>query len=219
MAQKEQVLKSIQDDSIVAVLRGTEEEVVKVARAAFLGGIKNIEVTLTVPNAFQVLQRIKEELGSSNVNVGMGTVLDSTSAVNAIHAGADFIVSPHLDEDIILACHKYKTLIMPGTMTLTEMVKALSAGCDIVKLFPASLTGSKYIKDVKGPIPQINIMPTGGVDENNIDEWIQAGAFAVGIGSNLKKAGGPEFDTNKITEYAKLLVEKVSEAKYLVSGS
>ncbi|NGY70110.1 bifunctional 4-hydroxy-2-oxoglutarate aldolase/2-dehydro-3-deoxy-phosphogluconate aldolase [Priestia megaterium] len=218
MLRKYEVINAIYEGSVVAVLRGNENEVMTTARAAIKGGIKTIELTMTVPNAFDVLRELKSEFESQSVYIGMGTVLDVNSTVNAIQAGADFIVTPHFDLDIINVSQQYQTLVMPGAFTITEMVNALRAGCEILKLFPADLAGPNHIKNVKGPLPQVNIMPTGGVNESNIEEWIKAGAVAVGVGSNLTKAGGSNLDPQKISDYASMLVKKVQQAKMPMSG-
>lgn len=212
MLKKSKVLQQLHEIGVVAVLRGDEEVVMKTAAAVIEGGIKAIEVTMTVPNAHDVLRRMKEEFDDT-VLIGMGTVLDSATSVQAIQAGADFIVCPHLELDIIQSCTKYQVPIIPGTFTITEIVSALKAGCDLVKLFPANLACPNQIKNIKGPIPQVNIMPTGGINETNIKDWIKAGAVAVGIGSDLVKAGGPEFNLDKIKAYSQLLVSKVKEAR------
>ncbi|MEM4999161.1 bifunctional 4-hydroxy-2-oxoglutarate aldolase/2-dehydro-3-deoxy-phosphogluconate aldolase [Priestia megaterium] len=218
MSRKREVMNGICKSSVVAVLRGTEAEVLTTARAAIDGGIQAIELTMTVPNAIDVLRQLKSECASQSVYIGMGTVMDVHSAVSALQAGADFVVTPHLDMDIITVSHQYQTLVMPGTFTMTEMVTALKAGCEILKLFPADLAGTAHIKNVKGPLPQANIMPTGGVNETNIEHWIQAGAIAVGVGSNLTKAGGDSLDSQKIREYASLLMRKAQQAKLMLSG-
>ncbi|TDB49593.1 MULTISPECIES: bifunctional 4-hydroxy-2-oxoglutarate aldolase/2-dehydro-3-deoxy-phosphogluconate aldolase [Bacillaceae] len=218
MSRKYEVLNAIYKQRIVAVLRGSEEEVLTTARAAIEGGISVLEITMTTTNAVSVLKQLKKEFSSQPVYVGMGTVMDVESAVHALQQGADFIVTPHFDEKIIRICHQYQSLIMPGAFTITEMVSAMRQGCEILKLFPADLAGPNHIKNVKGPLPKVQIMPTGGVNESNIGDWFSAGAVAVGIGSNLTKAGGPNRDPQKIREYAALLVEKVSQAKRPLSG-
>lgn len=213
MLRKMNIIKSVCKSGVVAVLRGNEEEVVKTAEASIEGGINSIEITMTVPNAMNVLIRLKDKYVSKDVYFGMGTVLDDATANHAIQSGADFIVSPHLDTEIILACNRYQVPVIPGAFTMTEIVTAMKAGCEVIKLFPANTAGVGHISNVKGPLPQANIMPTGGVNENNIKEWIKAGAVAVGIGSNLQKAGGANLDKEKIIEYVRHLVLKVQEAR------
>ncbi|MCC5801768.1 bifunctional 2-keto-4-hydroxyglutarate aldolase/2-keto-3-deoxy-6-phosphogluconate aldolase [Rossellomorea vietnamensis] len=208
-----QIISSIVESGVVAVLRGNPEEVFKVARAAIAGGIKGIEITMTVQGALDVVKEIKQQSWAKEAVIGVGTVLDAETAVSAIHAGAEFIVSPHFDEDIIKKCNRYQVPVMPGAFTIKEMVNALEMGCDVVKLFPGDAAGPKHIKNIKGPLPQVNVMPTGGVDEHTITEWIDAGAVAVGIGSNLTKAGGHDLNEQFISAYARDLVRKVESAR------
>lgn len=214
MLTKWRTLSRIMEGGIVAVLRGGSEQVEKVARAVIIGGIRSIEITMTVPRALDILASLKSKVGS-DVVVGVGTVLESESAVRAIKAGADFIVSPHFDPQIINVGHRYQIPIIPGAMTITEITLALNLGCDVIKLFPAEILGPEFIKHVKGPLPHANLMPTGGVNESTIVRWIKAGAVAVGVGSELAKVGGPELDEQKIATYATLLINRVREARSL----
>ncbi|WP_270179783.1 bifunctional 2-keto-4-hydroxyglutarate aldolase/2-keto-3-deoxy-6-phosphogluconate aldolase [Alkalihalobacillus sp. CinArs1] len=212
--KKTQTLTSLVETGVVAVLRGNREEVLKVAKAAVEGGIKAIEITMTVPGAIDLIKEMKTLSWAEEAIIGLGTVLDRETAVSGIHAGAAFIVSPHFNEDIVKACHRYQVPVMPGVISVKEAVQALEAGCDIVKLFPGDLGGPKHIKNLKGPLPQLNVMPTGGVDENNIKDWFEAGAVAVGIGSHLTKAGGAGLDGVLIADYVRLLVNKVASERH-----
>lgn len=208
-----ETIQSLVDCGVVAVLRGNREEVLKVAKAAVDGGIKAIEITMTVPGAIDVLKEMQSLPWAKEAVIGLGTVLDRETAIIGIHSGAEFIVSPHFNEDVVKACHRYQVPVMPGVLTVAEAVQALESGCEIVKLFPGDLGGPKHIKNMKGPLPQVNVMPTGGVDENNLHAWIEAGAVAVGIGSQLTKAGGAELNERLITDYARSLVNKVASAR------
>ena len=180
-------LKNILDSGVVAVIRAeSKDEAVKISKACIEGGIKSIEVTYTVPGTSKVIEALKNEFGDS-LEIGAGTVLDSETARGALLSGASYIVSPGFDEATAKLCNRYQIPYMPGCLTITEMLRALESGVDIIKLFPGSAFGAEYIKAVKGPIPQLNIMPTGGVSLDNVKNWINMGAVAVGIGSDLTK--------------------------------
>lgn len=206
--KKYDVLKRIEKTGIVAVVRAENEEKAKnIAYACMEGGIDAIEITFTVPGAHKVIESLVNEFGNSLI-VGAGTVLDSETARMAILAGAQFIVSPAFDFDTAKLCNRYQIPYMPGCMTLTEMIKALEAGVDIIKVFPGSAFGPSFIKAIKGPLPQANLMPTGGVNLDNVDQWIKSGCIAVGVGGALTKGTKEE-----ITELAKNFIEKIKEAR------
>jgi 2-dehydro-3-deoxyphosphogluconate aldolase / (4S)-4-hydroxy-2-oxoglutarate aldolase len=178
-------LQRVLDTGIVAILRApSSEQLVNVARALFEGGIDVIEVTFTVPNALEILAALKKELGS-RVLLGAGTVLDPETARAALFAGAEFLVSPSLNPDVIRLCNRYDKLVMPGAFTPTEILAAWEAGAQIIKVFPSDAVGPSYLKALKGPFPQIRLMPTGGVNLQTLPEFIKAGACAVGVGSSL----------------------------------
>jgi 2-dehydro-3-deoxyphosphogluconate aldolase / (4S)-4-hydroxy-2-oxoglutarate aldolase len=170
---------------IVAILRvPTSDQLAGVARALFEGGVDVIEVTFTVPNALEGVAAVKKDLGG-RVLLGMGTVLDPESARAAILAGAEFVVAPSLNLDVIRLCHRYDKLVMPGAFTPTEILRAWEAGADIVKVFPSDCVGPGYLKALKGPFPQIRLMPTGGVNLETLPAFIKAGACALGVGGSL----------------------------------
>jgi len=170
---------------VVAVIRGSDaEEAIQLSKAAAEGGIRAIELTYTTPN----VQKVFEELQHEDMLLGAGTVLDPETARHAILAGAKFVVSPHFNEDVARICNRYGIPYFPGCMTIREMVKALESGCDVLKLFPANGFDPSFIKSVNGPLPQVKIMPTGGIGLENMNDWLAAGAVAVGIGSDLNKA-------------------------------
>jgi 2-dehydro-3-deoxyphosphogluconate aldolase/(4S)-4-hydroxy-2-oxoglutarate aldolase len=173
------------DSCIVAVIRAESGELLAdVAEALLSGGVEVMEVTLTVPGATRVLERVAERLGK-RILLGAGTVLDSETARIAILSGAEFIVSPTTNVDVIKVCKRYSKLAMPGALTPTEVVTAWEAGADIVKIFPSDLTGPKYLKALHGPLPHIRLMPTGGVNLDTAAEFLKAGACALGVGSSL----------------------------------
>ena len=211
--KKFEVLNRIASVGVVAVVRAnSEEEAVKISSACINGGVPAIEVTFTVPGADQVIKTLKNTVSDEQLIVGAGTVLDSETARVAILAGAEYIVSPGFDLETAKLCNRYAIPYMPGCMTITEIVRAMEAGCDIVKLFPGSLPGASYVKAVKGPLPQANIMPTGGVSLDNVADWIKAGVVAVGTGSDLT---GPakKGDFEGVTANAKAFVKAVADAR------
>jgi 2-dehydro-3-deoxyphosphogluconate aldolase/(4S)-4-hydroxy-2-oxoglutarate aldolase len=178
-------LNRVLQSGIVAILRvPTSDQLAGVARALFEGGIDVIEVTFTVPNALEILAAVKKDLGN-RVLMGMGTVLDPESARAALLAGAEFIVSPSLNLDVIRLCHRYDKVVMPGAFTPTEILAAWEAGADIVKVFPSDAVGPSYLKALRGPFPQIRLMPTGGVNLETLPAFIKAGACAVGVGGSV----------------------------------
>jgi 2-dehydro-3-deoxyphosphogluconate aldolase / (4S)-4-hydroxy-2-oxoglutarate aldolase len=178
-------LNRVLDRCIVAVIRAESPDLlVDVAEALVAGGVEVMEITFTVPRVTQVLEKVAEKLGS-RVLLGAGTVLDAETARTAILSGAEFIVSPAVDIGVIELCRRYSKLAMPGALTPTEVVTAWQAGADIVKIFPSELTGPKYIKSLRAPLPQIRMMPTGGVNLDTAEEFLKCGACALGIGSSL----------------------------------
>lgn len=209
MLRKSKILKKITDIGIVAVVRSeTIEEGIRISKACVEGGIPAIEVTYTVPGATEVIKALKEQFTSNELVIGAGTVLDAATARIAILAGSEFIVSPAFDEETAKLCNLYQVPYMPGCMTITEITKAMQYGADIVKLFPGSAFGPSFVKAVKAPLPQANIMPTGGVSLENIDEWFKNGVVAVGAGGKL--ASGSSED---IIATAKAFVEKIKEIR------
>ncbi|MCB8566267.1 bifunctional 2-keto-4-hydroxyglutarate aldolase/2-keto-3-deoxy-6-phosphogluconate aldolase [Fusobacterium ulcerans] len=209
MLKKSKILKKITDIGIVAVVRSeTIEEGIRISKACVEGGIPAIEVTYTVPGATEVIKALKEQFTSDELVIGAGTVLDAATARIAILAGSEFIVSPAFDEETAKLCNLYQVPYMPGCMTITEITKAMQYGADIVKLFPGSAFGPSFVKAVKAPLPQANIMPTGGVSLENIDEWFKNGVVAVGAGGKL--ASGSSED---IIATAKAFVGKIKEIR------
>lgn len=191
-------------NGIVAVLRASSvEEAKEKAMAIFEGGIKIIEVTFTVPNADSVIRELSS-LKEKGAWIGAGTVLDVDMCRKAIESGAQFIVSPHLDEDISKYCKEKGVFYMPGVMTPTEIVKALKLGHKILKLFPGEVLKPTFVKAMKGPFPEVEFVPTGGVSLENLHEWFEAGVLAVGVGTALTK-GTPD----EVKQKAQMFVEKV----------
>jgi 2-dehydro-3-deoxyphosphogluconate aldolase / (4S)-4-hydroxy-2-oxoglutarate aldolase len=213
MIEKIETLKKIEEVGVVAVVRAENSEVAeKISKACIDGGIPAIEVTFTVPGADKVINSLKNKFSKKELIVGAGTVLDSETARIAILAGAKYIVSPDFDLDTAKLCNRYQVAYMAGCMTITEMVKAMEAGTDVIKLFPGSAYGPSVVKAIKGPLPQVPIMPTGGVSLDNVDQWIKNGCIAVGVGGKLTD-GAKTGDYNKITKTAMEFVRKVKEAR------
>ncbi|MFP4199184.1 MAG: bifunctional 2-keto-4-hydroxyglutarate aldolase/2-keto-3-deoxy-6-phosphogluconate aldolase, partial [Halanaerobium sp.] len=206
-------LKRVEETGIVAVVRAENaEKALKITEAVKKGGIDAIEITMTVPGAVDVIKQITDEYSRDEILIGAGSVLDAETARACILAGAEYIVSPSLDEETIAMCNRYQKAVMPGAMSVTEVVKAMKYGADIVKIFPATLFGPKIIKAIKGPLPQAPLMPTGGVSLDNVKDWIKAGSLAVGVGSSLSK-GAKTGDYEQVTETAKEFIRLIKEAR------
>jgi 2-dehydro-3-deoxyphosphogluconate aldolase/(4S)-4-hydroxy-2-oxoglutarate aldolase len=183
--QRTDVVARIERERIVAVIRLDEAERLRaVVGALMAGGVRVFEVTMTVPRAIELIAQLAREL-RDDVLLGAGTVLDKATASDAIRAGAKFVVAPVFRPDVIDACHRRGVPAVPGCFTPTEILDAWEAGADIVKVFPSTSLGPAFIRDVRGPLPQLKLMPTGGVSIENAAEWLRAGAVAVGVGSAL----------------------------------
>lgn len=212
--KKFKILQKITDIPLVAVVRAeSPEKAIRISEACFVGGIRNIEITFTTPKAEDAITLLIQK--HPDMVVGAGTVLDPITARIAIMAGAQFIVSPSCNEDIMKLCHLYQIPYMPGCETITEMVSAMSLGADVIKLFPGSAFGPDYVKAIKGPLPDINLMPTGGVDITNVDQWLNNGCVAVGIGGNLI---APAKDDN-YSEVTRLAEEYVKKIKPIINNN
>jgi 2-dehydro-3-deoxyphosphogluconate aldolase / (4S)-4-hydroxy-2-oxoglutarate aldolase len=207
---REMQLQRVLDCGIVAVVRSSDPApLVNVVKALAEGGVTVAEITFTVPNALDVIRAAKQQLGD-HVLLGAGTVLDPETARLAFLAGAEFIVSPVVNLDVIRMCRRYDKLVMPGAFTPTEVLTAWEAGADIVKVFPAEVVGPAFFKALRGPLPQVKLMPTGGVDLTTAAEFLKAGAVCLGVGGQLvdaKLIAAGEF--GKITEIARKYVEIV----------
>ncbi|MBB5323234.1 2-dehydro-3-deoxyphosphogluconate aldolase/(4S)-4-hydroxy-2-oxoglutarate aldolase [Anoxybacillus tepidamans] len=185
------LLEQIKQNGIVAIIRGAKpENILPIAKALRDGGIKTLEITVETPKVLTLIEQVASEMGDE-VIVGAGTVLDSETARAAIMAGAKFIFSPTVNVETIKLTKRYGVISIPGALTPTEILTAYEHGADVIKVFPASAFGPRYLKDIHGPLPHIPLMPTGGVDLGNLAEYIRAGAVAVGIGSNLVNTKKP----------------------------
>jgi len=215
MTSKERTLQALTETGVVAVIRADKaEDLVNVGRALRQGGVKFIEITMTVPGALAVIEEATAALSSDDVYIGAGTVLDAQTARQAMLAGANYIVSPVFRPAVVSVCKRYAVPVMPGAMTPTEVLTAWEAGADVVKIFPAGVGGPQFFRDLRGPFPQIKIMPTGAVNRATAPEYIKAGACAVGVGGEL--VGKPLIaakDFAAITQNARDFMAIVQEAK------
>lgn len=203
-----EIVQKIEEVGVVAVVRGDNwEGAVEVSEAVIAGGINAIELTFTVPGVEHAIKALNDKYGDE-LMLGAGTVLDPETAKAAIQVGAKYIVSPGFNLETAKLCNRYQIPYMPGCITMTEIITAMEAGADVIKIFPGSMVGPDYIKALKGPLPQAVIMPTGGVSLDNVAEWINNGCVAVGVGGNLTK-GTPE----QMTNTAKQFVQAVADAR------
>ena len=214
MSTSAENLASIKACGVVAVLRADRPDaLVQVAQAIARGGIGAVEITMTTPGALDVIGECANRLGDE-ILLGAGTVLDPETARAAILAGAEYIVTPTLNPDVITLCRRYDKVIIPGALTPTEILTAWECGADIVKVFPATAVGPRYFKDVKAPLPQIDLMPTGGVDLDNAGDFIRAGACAIAVGGNLvDQAAVAAGDWQALTDTSRRYVEAVGNAR------
>jgi len=211
---KEKDLQRIVDCGVVAIVRfDRPEELVEAARAIKAGGVDVIEFTMTTPNALNIIAASAEEFGEE-VLLGAGTVLDPETARAAILSGARYIISPTLNPQVIELCHRYGVIAVPGAFTPTEILTAWEMGADMVKVFPAAAMGPGYIKDILSPLPQVRLLPVGGVSVSNVAEFIKAGATAVAAGSSLvDKKAVAERDFARLAEIARQFVTAIREAR------
>jgi 2-dehydro-3-deoxyphosphogluconate aldolase/(4S)-4-hydroxy-2-oxoglutarate aldolase len=185
---RDTILRRILDCGIVAVVRAESgESLVKVVQALAEGGVTAAEITFTVPDAIDVIRQVRKEVGDAVV-LGAGTVLDAETARVALLAGAEYIVAPTVNLEVIRLCRRYDKAVMPGALTPTEVLTAWEAGADVVKIFPADVGGPAYLKALRGPLPQVRMMPTGGVDLNTAESFLKAGACCLGVGGSLVEA-------------------------------
>jgi len=209
-----ETLARIAESGCVAVVRAkSSEQLVEVARALKAGGIVAIEITMTTPNALEVIRQVSGQLGKE-VITGVGSVVDAETARAAILAGAEFVVGPVLSLPVIEMAHRYDKVCVPGAYTPTEILTAWTAGADVVKVFPASVGGPEYFKALKGPLPQVKLTPTGGVNLKTAGEFIKAGAEFLGVGGDLvSKEALATGDMTFIREQAGRYVEEVRKAR------
>src|SRR5881398_1107836 len=211
---REDHLRHVLDCGIVAVVRSPDsDQLVEVTRALADGGVTTVEITMTVPFALDVLRQVRQALGE-RVLLGAGTVLDPETARAVLLAGAEYIVSPTVNLDVIRMCQRYDKLVMPGAFTPTEILSAWEAGADIVKVFPAEVVGPAFFKALRGPLPQIRLMPTGGVDLTTAAAFLKAGACCLGVGGQLVEPRAiAEGNFDRLRDLARQYVAIVQEAR------
>ncbi|WP_049927167.1 bifunctional 4-hydroxy-2-oxoglutarate aldolase/2-dehydro-3-deoxy-phosphogluconate aldolase [Halopiger goleimassiliensis] len=215
MSNEQQVLDRIVENGVIAVLRGLEEDdIVPVARALVDAGVGAIEVTADDAHTRPKIAAIDRELADDEAVVGAGTVLDAPTAQSVIDAGATFVVSPGIDPDVVSTCNRHGVLAMPGVMTPTEAITALEAGADALKLFPATTVGPDHIGAIRGPLGDVDVIPTGGITANNAGDYLEAGAVAVGAGSALIDYEAiADGDMDRVRETAASFVDAVETAR------
>jgi 2-dehydro-3-deoxyphosphogluconate aldolase/(4S)-4-hydroxy-2-oxoglutarate aldolase len=213
MSKKWDIINKITNSGLVVVVRAENADAAKkITEACLEGGAAAIEITYTVPGATQVIEELAKTYTPSQIIIGAGTVLDPETARIAILSGAQYVVSPYLNRDTLKLCNRYQVPCMPGVMTVEGVVEAMELGADILKIFPGEAFGPQIIKAIKGPLPQANMMPTGGVNIDNVGTWIQAGAVAVGVGGKLT-SGAKTGDYAGITSLAAEFVARINEAR------
>ncbi|AUG46308.1 2-dehydro-3-deoxyphosphogluconate aldolase [Haloarcula taiwanensis] len=215
MTSKQAVQQELVDSGVTAVLRGIpEEKMVDVATAVHEGGVTALELTADAKRCSDMIAAVDKALDDTDAIIGAGTVMDAAAARNVIEAGAEFVLAPNLNEDVIDVCNREGVLAIPGVMTPTEAAAAMEAGADILKMFPASTVGPGHIGALQGPLGDVPIMPTGGVSTDNVDEYFDAGAVAVGAGSALVNYEAIENDDmDGVREQAAAFVDAVEAAR------
>lgn len=208
--EKDQILNIIKESKIIAIIRTEEKQkALKAAEAIIEGGIRAIEFSFTMNFASTLIKELSEKYSNRGVAIGAGTILDPETAKIAISSGAQFIISPYLNVETVKMCSRYRITCIPGAMTVKETAECMEVGADMVKIFPSELFGPAIIKAIKGPLPQAPLIPTGGVTIENIATWFEAGAEAVGVGTNLIRKA-IEGDCYAATEMARRYVEKAA---------
>jgi len=210
---KEEMFAALKEAGLVAVVRAeSAEKAVKIAEALTAGGVTALEITYTVPGAGEVIRELAARYAGTKVLVGAGTVMTAAQAEEAADNGAGFLVSPCLVKEVMEAAARRGLAAMPGAMTVREVVDCLACGARVIKIFPADLFGPAILKDIHGPLPGVELMPTGGVTADNVGEWIKAGAVCVGVGGKLT-AGAKTGDWAAVTATAKLFSDNVKKAR------
>ena len=213
MLKKWSILNRITESGLVIVVRASEPETAKkIADASLKGGAAAIEITYTVPGATRVIEDLAKSYSDNDIIVGAWTVLDPETARIAILSGAQYVVCPYFNLEIVKLCNRYQVPCMPGAMTIDGVISAMESGADIIKLFPGEAFGPMMIKAIKGPLPQANLMPTGGVNIDNVSEWITAGAVAVGVGGSINSAA-KRGDYTEVTNIASQFAAKIRSTR------
>lgn len=219
MSDKLEILNRILDCGIIAVVRAPDiERGYNLAEAARKGGITAIEIAMTTPGALEVIRELVARYPGNEVIIGAGTVLDPETARLTILSGADYIISPHFNPEVVRMCHRYRKVCIPGAMSVKEVVEVLESGADAIKIFPASLFGPQIIKAIREPLPQVKLVPTGGVNLDNVAEWFEAGAAAVAVGGELTKEALAKNDYDLLEQKAKEFILRIKEVRKKLRG-
>ncbi len=212
--RKLEVMETVADVGVVGIIRTPDvSAAIEMGRGMIDGGINVLEVSLTFPGSLDVIKEIRRENSGKDFILGAGTVGDAPSARMSILAGAEFIVCHCLSEEVIRMCNRYGIACTPGIQTVTEAVRALELGCDVVKAFPGSILGPGFIKAVHGPVPYVEIIPVGGVSLSNLGDWFSAGAYAVGLGSALTKEEGRDAAYETVVKKARTTIETIKSVR------
>lgn len=213
-ARKFDSLRAIEETGCVLIVRLPDgNDALEVARAAIRGGIRAIEITYSVPGALGIVSTLAEEFRTSDVVIGVGTVLDAHAAYAAILAGARLLVSPNLNRGMLEVANRYQAVSLSGAFTPTEVVDSLESGADYVKIFPAEFGGPQFAKTILAPLPQAPLVPAGGVTVGNVHEWFAAGVAAVGVGSSVTKAAAGSGDYGRVTAAAREMIAAIARAR------
>ncbi len=219
MQDKCETLRRILEGGIIAIIRAPDvERGYNLAEAARKGGITAIEITMTVPGALEVIRELASRYQSGEIIVGAGTVLDPETARLAILSGAEYVVSPYFDLETVRMCHRYCKVSIPGVMSVKEVVEALESGADAIKIFPAGLFGPSIIRAIREPLPQAMLIPTGGVNLDNVAEWFEAGAVAVAVGGDLTKEALAKGDYGILEQKARDYIVRIREVRQRLKG-
>lgn len=209
--KKHKILQTIAQTGVIGIIRTPDvEKGISMGLAMIEGGVNVLEVSMTYPGAPDIVKGIAEQAKGKDFVLGTGTVSDSATARISILAGADFMVSQCLSEDVVKTCNRYGVPCSPGVGTVTEAMHALELGCDTVKAFPGNVLGPGFIKAIHGPVPQIEVIAVGGVSIDNLETWFKAGAYAVGLGSALTKVNGEDADYDTVLKKSREVVEKIA---------
>ncbi len=215
MPSKQAVVDELAESGVTAVLRGVDEDdIVPVAEAVYEGGVTALELTADAKRCSEMIAAVDRALGDTDAVIGAGTVMDAAAARNVVEAGAEFVLAPNLNEEVIEVCNRAGVVCIPGVMTPTEADRAMAAGADMLKMFPASTVGPGHIGALQGPLGDVPIMPTGGISTDNVADYFDAGAVAVGAGSALVNYEAIEDgDMDGVRERAETFVAAVEDAR------
>lgn len=209
--RKLEVIEAVGKTGVVGIIRTADVAAgIEMGRGMIDGGVNVLEVSLTFPGSLEIIREIRKQNSGKNFILGAGTVADAPSARMSILEGAEFIVCHCFSEEVVRMCNRYGVACTPGIQTVTEAMKAMELGCDVVKAFPGSVLGPGFIKAVHGPVPYVEVIPVGGVSMDNLGDWFKAGAYAVGLGSALTKENGKEADYEVVLEKSRKTVEKIA---------